>query len=140
MTGAPYPRFPVKCRGSRELHAPFLKERRTRGRVQGGVHKIRGICPVLADVGFHGCPLGHSLRATGLDGGHLHLVHSAGRCSWYPTQAKSGLEWGTRHSLPQRAVRVGGPIFFFILAEDVAYTDNGCYLFRSQSIEQIPPH
>ena len=31
---APYPRFPVKLSGFRELHAPFLNERRTRGRVR----------------------------------------------------------------------------------------------------------
>jgi hypothetical protein len=41
--GAPYPRFPAKFRGFRELHAPFLDERRTHGCIQGSVQEIRGI-------------------------------------------------------------------------------------------------
>ena len=51
MGGAPYPRFPVEFRGFRELHAPFLNERRTRGRVQCSVQEIRGISRFLRDVG-----------------------------------------------------------------------------------------
>jgi hypothetical protein len=35
------PRFPVKFSGFRELHAPFLKERRTRCHVQGRAQEIR---------------------------------------------------------------------------------------------------
>jgi hypothetical protein len=71
----------VKCRGFRELHAPFLKERRTHGRVQGGVQEIRGICPVLADVGFHG-----SLPVTlywqqALMLMVIYTLHTQGRCS-----------------------------------------------------------
>jgi hypothetical protein len=54
MMGAPYPRFPVEFRGFPELHAPFLEERRTRGPFQSCVQEIRGICLVLADVGFRG--------------------------------------------------------------------------------------
>jgi hypothetical protein len=48
--GAPHPRFPVKRRGFRELHAPFLKERRTRGYVQGSVQEIRGISLVFCEM------------------------------------------------------------------------------------------
>jgi hypothetical protein len=36
------PEFPVKLVGFRELHAPFLNERRTRDSVQGSVQEIRG--------------------------------------------------------------------------------------------------
>jgi hypothetical protein len=49
MTGAPNPRFPVEFRG---FPAPFLNERRTRDLFQSCVQEIRGICLVLADVGF----------------------------------------------------------------------------------------
>jgi hypothetical protein len=45
--GGPYPRFPVEFRGFPNLHAPFLNERRARGRVQ----EIRGISRFLRDVG-----------------------------------------------------------------------------------------
>jgi hypothetical protein len=48
--GAPHPRFPVKCRGFRGLHAPFLRERRTRGHVQGSVQEIRGISLVFREM------------------------------------------------------------------------------------------
>jgi hypothetical protein len=43
------PISPISCGISwvRELHAPFLNERRTRGRVQGSVQEIRGISRVL---------------------------------------------------------------------------------------------
>jgi hypothetical protein len=43
------PHIPISCGISwvRELHAPFLNERRTRGRVQGSVQEIRGISHVL---------------------------------------------------------------------------------------------
>jgi hypothetical protein len=47
---APYPRFPVEVNGFRELHAPFLKERRTRGLVQGCVQEIRGISLVFREI------------------------------------------------------------------------------------------
>jgi hypothetical protein len=40
----------VECRGLRELHAPFLKERRTRGLVQGCVQEIRGISLVFREM------------------------------------------------------------------------------------------
>jgi hypothetical protein len=56
MPGAPYPRFPVEFCGFPELHAPFLEERRTRGPVQCCVQEIRGICLVLADVGYRRPP------------------------------------------------------------------------------------
>jgi hypothetical protein len=49
--GAPYPRFPVKSRGFRDLHAPFLNERRKRGCVQVRVQEIRGISHLLRDMG-----------------------------------------------------------------------------------------
>src|SRR5260370_8361610 len=48
--GAPYPRFPGKFRGSCEPHAPFLKERRTRGSVWGRVQEIRGISLVFLEI------------------------------------------------------------------------------------------
>src|ERR1700722_3611568 len=35
------PEFPVKLVGFRELHAPFLHERRTRSPIQGSVQEIR---------------------------------------------------------------------------------------------------
>ena len=43
------PRFPVESRGFPALHAPFLKERRTRGPVQSCVQEIGAIdgCPIL---------------------------------------------------------------------------------------------
>jgi hypothetical protein len=50
MTGAPHPRFPVKCRELRQLHASFLKERRTRGLVQGSVQEIRGTSLVFREI------------------------------------------------------------------------------------------
>jgi hypothetical protein len=40
----------VKCREFRELHAPFLKERRTSGLVQGCVQEIRGISLVFREM------------------------------------------------------------------------------------------
>jgi hypothetical protein len=40
----------VKRRGFRELHAHFLKERRTRGHVQGSVQEIRGILLVFREM------------------------------------------------------------------------------------------
>jgi hypothetical protein len=40
----------VKLDGFRELHAPFRKERRTRGLVQGSVQKIRGISLVFREM------------------------------------------------------------------------------------------
>ena len=49
-SGAPHPRFPVKLSGFRALHAPFLKERRTRGPVQGSVQEIRGISLVFREM------------------------------------------------------------------------------------------
>jgi hypothetical protein len=45
------PEFPGKLVGSRELHAPFLNERRTRGSVQGSVQEIRVSGPILARCG-----------------------------------------------------------------------------------------
>jgi hypothetical protein len=48
--GAPHPRFPVKCRGFRELHAPFLKERRTHGPVRFRAQEIRGISLVFREM------------------------------------------------------------------------------------------
>jgi hypothetical protein len=50
MTGAPHPRFPVKLTGFRAPYAPFLKERRTRGRVQRRVQEIRGISLVFREM------------------------------------------------------------------------------------------
>ncbi len=48
--GAPHPRFPVEFRGFPELHAPLLKERRTRGPVQSCVQEIRGISLVFREM------------------------------------------------------------------------------------------
>src|ERR1700732_4430868 len=39
------PEFPGEANGFQKLHAPFLKERRTRGLVQGSVQEIRGVRP-----------------------------------------------------------------------------------------------
>ena len=44
------PEFPVKLGGFRALHAPFLKERRTRGFVHGSVQEIRGISLVFREM------------------------------------------------------------------------------------------
>src|ERR1700733_9901241 len=41
MMGAPYPVFPVKLVGFRELHAAFLNESRTRGTLWDRVQEIR---------------------------------------------------------------------------------------------------
>ncbi len=49
-SGAPHPRFPVKLGGFRALHAPFLKERRTRRLVHGSVQEIRGISLVFREM------------------------------------------------------------------------------------------
>jgi hypothetical protein len=46
----PAPRFPVELTGFRELHAPFLKERRTHRLVQGAVREIRGISLVFGEM------------------------------------------------------------------------------------------
>jgi hypothetical protein len=48
--GAPHPRFPVQLSGFRELHAPFLKERRTRSLVERRVQEIRGISLVFREM------------------------------------------------------------------------------------------
>jgi hypothetical protein len=48
--GHTYPRFPVRFHGLRALHAPFLKERRTRSRVQRCVQEIRGISLVFREI------------------------------------------------------------------------------------------
>ena len=48
--GAPHPRFPVKLSWFHELHAPFLKERRTRCHVQGRVQELRGISLVFREM------------------------------------------------------------------------------------------
>jgi hypothetical protein len=48
--GAPHPRFPEKFSGSREPHAPFLNERRTRCLVQCRVQEIRGISLVFREM------------------------------------------------------------------------------------------
>ena len=50
MPGAPHPRFPVEFRGFHELHAPLLKERRTRGLLQSCVQEIRGISLVFREM------------------------------------------------------------------------------------------
>jgi hypothetical protein len=47
------PEFPVDANGFHKLHAPFLKERRTRGLVQGSVQEIRGVCTGVAGA-LHG--------------------------------------------------------------------------------------
>jgi hypothetical protein len=56
--GAPHPRFPVEFCGFPELHAPLLKERRTRGPVPSCVQEIRGI--PRFPVGFCGFPELHA--------------------------------------------------------------------------------
>src|SRR5882672_1884933 len=47
------PEFPVGSNGFHKLHAPFLKERRTRGRIQGSLQEIRGVCTGVAGA-LHG--------------------------------------------------------------------------------------
>jgi hypothetical protein len=47
------PEFPVKSRGFRTLHVPFLKGRRIRNLVQGRFQEIRGVrptCPTCPDL------------------------------------------------------------------------------------------
>src|SRR5579863_7398032 len=48
--GAPHPRFPVEFSGFRDVHAPFLKERRTRSLVLRRVQEIRGISLVFREM------------------------------------------------------------------------------------------
>jgi len=43
-TGAHGLEFPVAFNGFYKLHAPFLKERRTRGLVRGSLQEIRAVC------------------------------------------------------------------------------------------------
>jgi hypothetical protein len=52
-TGAHGPEFPVGFNGFHKLHAPFLKERRTRGRIQGSLQEIRGVCAGISGA-LHG--------------------------------------------------------------------------------------
>jgi len=73
--GIPHPRFPVKVGGFRELYAPFLKERRTRGLVQRNFQEIRGISrktsEILGTLGFvagPGCCSSICLFTKGLRG------------------------------------------------------------------------
>ena len=40
--------FPVAFNGFHKLHAPFVKERRTRGLVRGSLQEIRGVCTGVA--------------------------------------------------------------------------------------------
>src|ERR1700685_2337287 len=56
MTGAPYPVFPVKLVGFQELHAAFPNEKPHTWHSSGPRTGNTGICPILADVGFHGRP------------------------------------------------------------------------------------
>jgi hypothetical protein len=44
------PRFPVELSGFAELHAPFLKERRTHGLVRRSIQKIRGPSLVFREM------------------------------------------------------------------------------------------
>jgi hypothetical protein len=50
MTGAPYPGFPVKRVGVDELHAAFLNESRTRGRLLGPRTGNPGISLVFREM------------------------------------------------------------------------------------------
>jgi hypothetical protein len=50
IRGCPIPRFPVEPRGRYELHAPFLRERRTRGTIQRSEQEIRGISLVFREM------------------------------------------------------------------------------------------
>ena len=50
--GGPFPRFPVELSGFREVHAPFLKGRRTHGCVQCCVQEI-GVKPRFGLSGEH---------------------------------------------------------------------------------------
>jgi hypothetical protein len=58
------------------------------------------ICPVLADVGFHGPrPLtAHGLKSNGPR--DPLIVEKQTIEPWNPTSAKTGQIWGTQHSLP----------------------------------------
>ena len=54
LDGCPMaPNFLLGPIASTKLHAPFLKERRTRGLVQGSVQEIRGVCTGVAGA-LHG--------------------------------------------------------------------------------------
>jgi hypothetical protein len=48
------PRFPVEFRGFPELHAPLLKERRTRGPLQSCVPGNSGYLPAFGRCGIPG--------------------------------------------------------------------------------------
>jgi hypothetical protein len=50
LPGAPHPRFPVEFCGFPALHAPFPKERRTRGSFESCVQEIRGISLVFREM------------------------------------------------------------------------------------------
>ena len=57
------PEFPVGSNGFHKLHAPFLKERRTRRRIQGSLQEIRGVCAGVAGA-LHGLnEMGEALSA-----------------------------------------------------------------------------
>ncbi len=47
------PNFLLGSNGFHKLHAPFLKERRTRGRIQGSLQEIRGVCAGISGA-LHG--------------------------------------------------------------------------------------
>jgi len=87
--GAPHPRFPVEFRGFPELHAPFLKERRTRGPVQCCVQEIRGISLVFREMwDTAGLPLKPAVSPTDPHGCPTFAPAYVGRKRWAkPTTA-----------------------------------------------------
>ncbi len=54
------------------------------------------ICPVLADVGFHGCPPITLYHQQILKSMATYTLHSRGLSLLNPTSAKTGQTWATR--------------------------------------------
>ena len=81
--GAAHPRFPVEFRGFPKLHAPFLKERRKRGRVQSCVKEIRGISLVFREMwDTTGLPLKLAAGLTDPHGCPMFAPAYVGRKRW----------------------------------------------------------
>jgi hypothetical protein len=67
----------VELTGFRELHAPFLRERRTRGIVWRSVQEIRGISLVFCEMWDTTAFDLHTLEPKGIakPGGHRRVPH-----------------------------------------------------------------
>ena len=66
------------------------------------------ICPVLADVGFHGCLPVTLYWQQVLRLMVIYILQTQGRGSWNPTSAKTGQIWGTPSFVTEQAVRNAG--------------------------------